>query len=68
MVSSSKTLTVEGLEILDEKAMVFSSESSIEKDKEEEEEEDLCIEGSLLEILGFAESYETEDIVNMGKS
>ena len=39
--SSSKTLRVKGLEILDEEAMGFSSESSIE-----EEEEDSCTEGS----------------------
>ena len=48
---------MEGLEIFDEEAMVFSDESSIEEEKEEEEEEDSCTEGSQFpEMLGFAES------------
>ena len=59
---SSKTLKVEGLEILDEDAVVFSGQSFMEEEEEEEEEEgeDSCTEGSRLpEMLGFAESKET---------
>ena len=41
LFSLSKTLRVEVLEILDEEAMGFSSESSME----EEKEEDSCTEG-----------------------
>ena len=43
---SSKTLGVEGLEILDEEAIIFSGESSTEEDEEEDEEEDSYTKGS----------------------
>ena len=46
--------------------MVFSSESSMEDEEDEVEEEDSGTEGSWsLERLGFVESKEEEDIVNM---
>ena len=44
--SSSETLRMKRLEILDEEAVVFSGKSSIEEDEEEKEEEDLCIKSS----------------------
>ena len=47
LFSLSKTLRVEGLEILEKEAMGFSSESSMDEEEEEEEEgEDLYTEGS----------------------
>ena len=65
-LSLLKTLKVEGLEIFDEKAMVFYSKSFMEEYKEEEEEEDSCIEGSQFpEILGFAKSVEAEDMMKV---
>ena len=64
LFSSSKTLRVEGLEILDEEAMGFSGESSMKE--EEEEGEDSCTEGSWSpEMLEFVESEETKDMVNI---
>ena len=67
-LSSSKTLGIEGLEILDEEAIIFSGESSTEEDEEEDEEEDSYTKGSqFLEMLGFAKSKEVEDILNRRK-
>ena len=64
--SLSKTLRVEGLEILNEEAVVFSSESFIEEEEKEEKGEDSCIEGSQSpKMLEFVESEEAEDMVNM---
>ena len=64
LFSSLKTLRVEGLEILEEKAMGFFDE--ISTDEEEEEGENSCTEGSRSpERLWFAESKETEDMVNV---
>ena len=66
--SSSKTLKVDGLEILDEEVMVFSSKTSIEEDEEEKEKEYSCIEGSRFpKMLGFAEFKEAEDMENIEK-
>ena len=60
LLSSLKTLRVEGLEILGEEVMGFSSESSMQEEEEEGEGEDSCTEVSRsLEMLGFAESKET---------
>ena len=46
LFSSSKTLRVKGLKILEEEAMGFSRESSVDEEKKEKEGEDSCIEGS----------------------
>ena len=62
--SLSKTLRLVGLEILEEEAIGFSGESSM--DEEEEEREDSCTKGlRSLEILGFAEFEEIEDMMNI---
>ena len=62
--SSSKTLRVEGVETLDEEAIVFSGESSIEEDEEQEGEDKSQVEGLRLR-LGFTKLEEAEDMVNV---
>ena len=55
---------MEWLEILDEEAIVFSEESSIEEEDEEGKGED-DLRGQVSRLrLRFAESKEAEDIVN----
>ena len=67
LFSSSKTLRVERLEILEEEAMGFSNESCIDEEEEEEEgEEDSCTNNlRSLEMFRFAKSEETEDMMNI---
>ena len=63
LFSLLKTPKMEELEILDEEAMGFSSESSME----EYEGEDSCTEGSQSpEMLGLIESEEEEDMETVG--
>ena len=50
--SSSKTLRVKGCEALEDEAISFSEQSSIEDDEEDEVEENSCTVGSW-ERLGF---------------
>ena len=57
---------MEGLETLDEEAIVFSGESLIEEDEEKKREDESWVEGLRLR-LGFAKSEEAEDMVNVGK-
>ena len=64
--SLSKTFRVEGWETLEEEAISFSEESSMEDDKEDEAEGDSCTMG-LWERLGFVELDEAEDMVSMKK-
>ena len=63
--SSSKTLRVEGLEILAGGTIGFSGKSSIDEE-EEEGEEDSCTDHSRsLEMFRLAEFEETEDMMNV---
>ena len=61
--SSSKTRKVEGCETLDEEAIVFFCESSIEDDEEDEREDEFREKGSWL-MLKFTKSKEAGDMVN----
>ena len=63
LFSSSKTLKVEGLEILDKEAISIISKSSTEENVEEEGDDDSWVEGSWLRI-GFTETKEVKDMVN----
>ena len=63
LFSSSKTLKVEGLEILDKEAISIISKSSTEENVEEEGVDDSWVEGSWLRI-GFTETKEVKDMVN----
>ena len=66
-ISSSKILRVKGCETLEEEAISFSEESSMEDDEEDEAEEDSRTIGSW-ESLGFAKLDEAKDMVSVKKA